>query len=116
MRVGLFIPSLALACSLADLPPVGVSAGSVPRSPIETATAHGDAFDVAYVSPSRGLLTFGWHEPLTVDGVEVPLRHQDRFDNPFVRAPFDARRYEIVRGEDRLGLEFTTGERSATPP
>ncbi|MCY1060088.1 hypothetical protein [Nannocystis sp. SCPEA4] len=77
---------------------------------------HGDAFDVTYASPSRGTITFGWHAPLTVDGAEVPLRHQQRIDNPFVRAPFDGRRYEIARGGDRLRLDFTTGERSATPP
>jgi hypothetical protein len=77
---------------------------------------HDDAFDVTYASPSRGVITFGWHAPLTVDGVEVPIRHEDRFDNPFVRAPFGARRYEVARGDERLILDFTTGERVVTPP
>lgn len=74
-----------------------------------------DGFEVAYTSPSRGLVEFSWEAPLEVDGVEIPLRHEARFDNPFVSAPFDARRYEVTRGEATLTLDFDSAERSATP-
>ncbi|MCY1013613.1 hypothetical protein OV079_50420 [Nannocystis pusilla] len=81
--------------------------------------ADGDGFDdgfaVRYDSPSRGLLTFGWHEPLVVADAEVPLRHDLRLDNPFVRADFDDPRYEVVYGDHRLRLDFTAGSRSHTP-
>lgn len=75
-----------------------------------------DGFDVTYASPSGATLTFGWHAPFTVDGVEVPLRHQDRFDNPYVKAAFDTGSYKIVHGDDALTLDFSASERTATPP
>ena len=49
-----------------------------------------DGTSVCYTSPSCGEFSFGWDEPLTVDGGEVALRHSCRYDNPFCKAPFDA--------------------------
>jgi hypothetical protein len=94
-----------------------VAAAEISVTPVADQDDDGydDAFDVTYASPSRGTITFGWHAPLTADGAEVPLRHEDRIDNPYVKAPFDARRYEVVLGEHRLLLDFAAAERTATP-
>lgn len=75
-----------------------------------------DGFDVTYASPSRGRLSFGWHAPLVVDGEQVPLAHELRLDNPFVRVPFDSRRYDVAHGAHRLRLDFAAGERTASAP
>lgn len=61
-------------------------------------------------------MTFGWHLPLTVEGVGVvPLTGYPRFDNRYVETDFDSRRYEVVDGEWSLLLDFETGERIAAP-
>jgi hypothetical protein len=45
---------------------------------------------VAYRSPSRGLVGFGWHGPLTVDGTQITHDSGLRFDNPWLRSPIGA--------------------------
>ncbi|MCP5067206.1 MAG: hypothetical protein GY946_11625, partial [bacterium] len=75
-----------------------------------------DGFDVEYVSPSQGEMTFGWHEPLTVAGLEVPISDYPRFANPYVEVGFDERRYEISAGGYGLTLDFVTGDRVAEGP
>jgi len=75
-----------------------------------------DGFDVEYVSPSQGVMTFGWHAPLTVAGQEVPIADYPRFENPYVEAGFDERRYEISAGGYGLLLDFATGDRVAEGP
>jgi hypothetical protein len=75
-----------------------------------------DGFDVSYASPSQGLVSFGWHAPLVVEGVgAVPLADHPRFDNRYVETAFDDRRYEVSDGEYSLLLDFDTGERVAAP-
>lgn len=75
-----------------------------------------DGFDVAYASPTHGMMTFGWHAPLTVEGVGVvPLADHPRFDNRYVQTDFDDRRYEVSDGDWSLLLDFDTGERVAAP-
>lgn len=75
-----------------------------------------DGFDVSYASPSRGLVGFGWHAPLTVEGVGVvPLADYPRFDNRYLETDFDDRRYEVTDGAWSLLLDFDTGERVAVP-
>lgn len=75
-----------------------------------------DGFDVAYVSPSQGLVTFGWTAPLVVNGREVPLAGYDRFENPYVQVAFDDTRYEISDGEFSLLLDFASDTRQAAAP
>jgi hypothetical protein len=75
-----------------------------------------DGFDVAYVSPSQGLVTFGWTAPLVVDGQEVPLAGTKRFDNPYVQVEFDDTRYEVSDGEFSLLLDFDSDTREASAP
>jgi len=75
-----------------------------------------DGFDVEYVSPRQGVMTFGWYAPLTVAGQEIPLADYPRFDNPFVNAGFDEGRYEISAEDYGLVLDFVTGDRTAKAP
>jgi hypothetical protein len=75
-----------------------------------------DGYDVAYLSPSRGLVTFGWEAPLVVDGQEIPLVHDKRFDNRYAQVDFDATRYEISDGSYSLLLDFATDTREASAP
>lgn len=94
-----------------------IAAAEVVVTPLadQEGDGYADGFDVSYASPSRGVVAFGWHGPLTVDGVEVSLRHEARLDNPYVSAPFDSRQYAIARGDDRLDLDFEAGTREASP-
>jgi hypothetical protein len=74
-----------------------------------------DGFDVAYASPSQGLVSFGWHAPLVVDGIEIALADYPRFDNRYVQTPFDSRRYEVSDGKYSLLLDFDEDLRLAAP-
>jgi hypothetical protein len=62
---------------------------------------------VAYESPSKGSVGFGWADPLVVEGVEQPISGYKRFDNPFVQTDFLDTRYEISDGEYELTLDFS---------
>lgn len=46
----------------------------------------------------------------------MPLRLDMRLDHPFVKLPFDGRRYEITHGAHRLVLDVDSGERTASSP
>lgn len=71
----------------------------------------GDSHHCAYRSPHEGLMTFGWNQPLTVDGQAVPLHDYPRYDNAFCRASFDSPRLEIRCGEHRTVLDFENVKR-----
>ena len=73
-------------------------------------------FDVAYVSPSRGRIEFGWEGPLRVEGSEVPLGGHPRFDNPFVRAEHQASAYDVRYEGFDLRLDFAAPRRTVTGP
>ena len=68
-------------------------------------------FDVHYVSPTEGEMTFGWDGPLSVDGEEVVLHDGPRIDNPWSQVDFEATRYEIADGDAALVLDFGAGTR-----
>jgi hypothetical protein len=95
-----------------------MNAASIVATPVPDQDGDGfdDGFDVQYESPSQGSVTFGWHAPLVVNGVEVPLADYPRFDNPFVRTEFDDTRYEVSDGEYGLVLDFETNERRVKGP
>jgi hypothetical protein len=50
---------------------------------------------VVYHSPSVGKVELSWKGTLRVDGVEVEIHNYPRFDNPYCRADFGAKVYEI---------------------
>ena len=95
-----------------------ISAAYVDAQPEADADGDGfaDGFRVTYLSPSQGLITFGWNDPLVVDGEEIPLSDYPRFDNPFVQADFGETRYWVSDGEHHLLLDFERGTRRASGP
>lgn len=54
----------------------------------EKADLNGNSFKCAYHSPSQGTITFGWDEPLTVNGEIVAIKNYKRYDNPYCQAEF----------------------------
>jgi hypothetical protein len=66
--------------------------------------------DVTYGSPSVGLLQFGWHSSLQLDGDEVELHNYPRFDNPYCHADFASRHYTIRYGDQTYSLDFDVHE------
>ncbi len=80
-----------------------------PRPP--TAEGYPGGFDVRYASPAEGVLELGQDGPFTVDGEEVPLRNEARFDNPWAQVANDSDRYEIADEEGGLTLDFAAGTR-----
>jgi hypothetical protein len=67
------------------------------------------------MSPTRGLVTFGWEGPIVVDGQPHALDGYKRFDNPFVQVDFDTTRYEVEADGYSLLLDFATDTREAAP-
>jgi hypothetical protein len=91
----------ALSAAAIDVTDLG-SAGGVSRG-----------FDVSYASPTEGTMTFSWTGPLSVDGAEVPLHADKRFDNPFGTTALGDGNIEIDDGRASLTLDLATGDRRA---
>jgi len=66
---------------------------------------------VSFDSPGNGVLDFSWNDPLTLDGVEVPLSGYPRFDNPYTQVAFNSGVYEIEFAGKGLFLDFEAGVR-----
>lgn len=73
---------------------------------VSSATVKVDGLNVSYASPSEGTVSFGWDAPFLLDGQELPLRWNCRYDNPYCKAAFDTGRIEIVRGDEKLVLDY----------
>lgn len=84
-----------------------------PRPPIG---AFPGGFDVAYDSPSQGLLTFGWEAPLTRNGVEVPITDYPRRDNPWAQTDYGDPRTVIDVDGYRVEVDFDAGTRVVSAP
>jgi hypothetical protein len=69
---------------LAADPVVTATPGPIRASSADITWKH-QRFQVAYDSPSQGLVTFGWDDPFTVAGEEMPLDGYPRFGNPWIR-------------------------------
>ena len=74
----------------------------------------GTILNLTYASPAEGELRVGQDGPFTVDGAEVPLRHELRYDNPWAQVPFRSATYEIADDEGGLVLDFDAGTRDVT--
>ncbi|OGG47807.1 MAG: hypothetical protein A3F84_12755 [Candidatus Handelsmanbacteria bacterium RIFCSPLOWO2_12_FULL_64_10] len=66
---------------------------------------------VRYDAPGLGEARVAWDGPFTINGAPVPLRDYARFDNPYCRAEFGTRRFEIACAGRRLTLDFDNLER-----
>ncbi|MGI8939840.1 MAG: hypothetical protein ACR2JF_16815 [Iamia sp.] len=71
-------------------------------------------FDVTFASPTEGPMALGQDGAFTVDGDEVPLRHDLRYDNPWAQVEFQSDRYEIADDDGGLVLDFAAGTRTAS--
>jgi hypothetical protein len=68
-----------------------VAAAAITVTPTQDgviAPAAGPAYDVTYASPSQGLVTFGWTQPLTVAGQTIPIGAYGRYDNKWSQTPY----------------------------
>ncbi len=70
-----------------------------------------DGTRVRYDSPGIGPVEFDWTGPFMVDGREIPMHRDMRYDNIYVRAPRFAERLEINCGGESLVLDFASHER-----
>ena len=76
-----------------------------------TVTPTASAFQVAYDSPSRGVVELGWEGPLVVEGEEVSIADYPRMDNRYATIAFGETRYEVDDGQYRLILDFEKSHR-----
>lgn len=63
-----------------------------------------DGQNISYQSPSLNKVEFGWNSPFKVNGKNIPLRYDFRYDNIFSRTPFDSQSIQINRGVEFLDL------------
>lgn len=95
---------------------IGLRDATVEVTPLEaTAFADPGGFDVRFVHPVDGNdISLGSVAPLTVDGEEVDLRHERRYDNPWATTPFQSSTYEIGDDEGGVSLDFEAGTRTVS--
>jgi len=74
--------------------------------------SHG--FDVTFGSPTEGVMHLAWTGPFTVDGAEVALHRDRRFDNPFGSTAFGDTGLSIADGPASLRLDLLSGQRFAS--
>jgi len=72
-------------------------------------------FEVEYQSPSLGMVSFGWENPLVVAGEEIPIGDYLRYDNPWTQTEFLNKNLLLRDAETRHSLwqNFDRGTRSA---
>ena len=75
-------------------------------SQLPAVDGHPGGFDMSYQSPSQGAITFGWNNPLTVNGTPIDIHRRLRYDNPFVRAEVGAQRFRFRAEGSELLLDF----------
>ncbi|HYD48014.1 MAG TPA: hypothetical protein VEB21_06695, partial [Terriglobales bacterium] len=93
-----------------------VAAAEIAVTPLGVVGRFNTAFDVAYASPSQGLVTFGWNSSLTVAGSEVPQSDFPRFDNPFSQTEFNTQQASIEHEGFGLEIDLVTTTRQPFAP
>ncbi|MBD3188315.1 hypothetical protein GF325_15880 [Candidatus Bathyarchaeota archaeon] len=68
-------------------------------------------YKIRYVSPSRGVITVDWDDPMVVNGTIVDTGPYDRFDNEYCHQEFGSKRTVITSGSQSLVIDFNTLER-----
>lgn len=86
----------------ASLVSAGISASSEPGG------------EVRYESPTQGEMRFSSEGAFTVDGAEVELHGDLRYDNPWANVPFRDDLVDISDGEVSLELDFANWTRRVT--
>jgi len=82
-----------------------------PAPPDEAGIAGG--FTVRYESPAEGEMVLDADGTFEVDGEEMELRGDQRYDNPWSTIGFDSLDYQITDDDGGLVLDFTAGTREA---
>ena len=68
-------------------------------------------FDVVYESPSQGHISFGWAQPLVVNGRTTATSDFPRYDNPWTTASAGSGHVLVEYGRFGLELDFVAGTR-----
>ncbi len=68
-------------------------------------------YNVRYSSPSQGLISVAWEDPMNVDGSEVDLGPYPRFENYYCQQDFGTKNTLIQFGTQSLVLNFNTASR-----
>ncbi len=69
-------------------------------------------YDIEYVSPTRGLITVSWDDPMTADGQEVDLGPYKRHDNKYCSQEFNTLNMIIEFDDQILELDFENATKS----
>lgn len=84
-----------------------VRAAAVTVTPMTTGLPAGAVppfFEVAWASPSQGLVEFSWTGPLRVAGQEIALADYPRMDNPWTRIEFQQKDALVFDPATRTGF------------
>lgn len=90
-----------------------LSAAPVTVTDLGSADGVSRGFDVTFGSPTEGAMRLAWTGPFTVDGTEVALHRDRRFDNPFGTTAFGDTGLRISDGPASLRLDLLSGRRFA---
>lgn len=90
-----------------------LSAAPITVTDLGSADGVSRGFDVTFGSPTEGAMRLAWTGPFTVDGTEVALHRDRRFDNPFGTTAFGDTGLRISDGPASLRLDLLSGHRFA---
>ncbi len=93
-----------------------VAAATLTVAPRPSGIQDFEVFDVAYASPSQGLVTFGWEAPFVVNGETIALDNHPRMSNPWVHSDWGDRAMIIQDGGTGVVLDFEAGTRHVYGP
>ena len=85
-------------------------------APLEPIDGIPQGFLVLYVSPSQGMLTFGWKQPFTRNSTQLDIADFPRRDNPWAQTPHASPRASIDVDGYRIEVDFEAGTRTVLPP
>jgi hypothetical protein len=78
---------------------------------ISAAKFYGDVFNMTYVSPTQGRITFGWNLACYINGKEIPTDGYPRYENAYCRVP-RAEKTMLINGQkSSLLLDFENNRR-----
>jgi hypothetical protein len=67
---------------------------------IAKAVVEGNSIACSYNSPSQGRISFGWTQPLIVNGREIRIQGYKRYDNPYCQAEFNTMELTVRCGSE----------------
>ncbi len=73
-----------------------------------------DSLNAMYISPSQGLLEFGWTGKLRQNGNDIILGGHPRYSNPYAEIPYGGNVMRFECNDEWLELNWVTGTREAS--